>query len=148
MIWSHNKCLSWLFPLHLNTCYIMSLYGHYKYSLFQCGDRLETSESDVHRRHILTSKVGPRLKGLRADWVSSQRLSCVILKKSVQFIILSWWIHRFAVMLRWVNGSSRYTHCRPTRMRSIVTFWGVGPPRDKYFCSCPCHEPITYRKSI
>ena len=28
-------------------------------SLFQCRDRFETSESDVYRRQILTSKVGP-----------------------------------------------------------------------------------------
>ena len=28
--------------------------------LFQCGDRLCTSESDVYRRQILTYKVGPR----------------------------------------------------------------------------------------
>ena len=28
-------------------------------AFFQCGDRLETSKSDVCRRQILTSKVGP-----------------------------------------------------------------------------------------
>ena len=31
-----------------------------KDSLFQGGDRLYTSESDVHRRQILTYKDGPR----------------------------------------------------------------------------------------
>ena len=29
------------------------------YKFFQCGDRLYTSESDDHRRQILTSKVNP-----------------------------------------------------------------------------------------
>ena len=28
--------------------------------LLQCGDRLETSESDVYRRQIVTTKVDPR----------------------------------------------------------------------------------------
>ena len=37
---------------------IMNIY------LFQCGDRLQTSESDVYRRHILTSKVGPHAEGV------------------------------------------------------------------------------------
>ena len=32
--------------------------------LFQCGDRLYTSESDVCRRQILTSNVGPALREL------------------------------------------------------------------------------------
>ena len=30
--------------------------------LFQCWDRLQTSESGVYRRQILTSKVGPRIE--------------------------------------------------------------------------------------
>ena len=29
-------------------------------SLFQCGDRLQTSESVVYKRQILTSEVDPR----------------------------------------------------------------------------------------
>ena len=32
--------------------------------LFLCGDRLETSESDVFRRQILPSKVDPRSEGV------------------------------------------------------------------------------------
>ena len=38
-------------------------YNHYKYSTFSAGDRLQTSESDVHKGLILTSKVGHR-----AEW--------------------------------------------------------------------------------
>ena len=40
-------------------------------SLFQCRYRFETSESDVYRRQILTSKVGPRVERVKL----SRRLS-------------------------------------------------------------------------
>ena len=51
--------------------YVMDryIYGQYKfYILLAGGDRLQTSESDVFRRQILTYKDGPR-----ADRVISQR---------------------------------------------------------------------------
>ena len=35
-------------------------YSHYNFVTFQWGDRFLTSESDVHRRQIMTSKNGPR----------------------------------------------------------------------------------------
>ena len=34
--------------------------------LFQCGDRLWTSESDVYRRQILTFNVGPRTESVQS----------------------------------------------------------------------------------
>ena len=57
-IWNHHKCLSFLFPLHLNT-YVMGLRPLEIFQFFQCGDRLYTSESDVYGRQILTIKVKP-----------------------------------------------------------------------------------------
>ena len=30
------------------------------FNSFQCGDRLQASDSEVYKRQILTSKVGPR----------------------------------------------------------------------------------------
>ena len=40
---------------------MIRVYGHYKYFLLiQCADRLQSSESDVYRRQILTTKVDPR----------------------------------------------------------------------------------------
>ena len=41
------------------------------FKFYQCGDRLQTSESDVNRRHILTSKYGPRAERVNAVIVSS-----------------------------------------------------------------------------
>ena len=35
------------------------------FQFFQCGDRLYTSESDVYRRQILTSKDGPRTERVK-----------------------------------------------------------------------------------
>ena len=35
------------------------------FEVFHYGDRLQTSESDVYRRQIQTSKVGPR-----TEWVN------------------------------------------------------------------------------
>ena len=35
--------------------------------LLQCGDRLLTSESDVYRRQILTTKVDPRAARVNID---------------------------------------------------------------------------------
>ena len=35
------------------------------FQLFQCGDRIWKSESDVCRRQILTSKDGPRIERVK-----------------------------------------------------------------------------------
>ena len=61
LICHHSKCiiLNQLFPFHLNT-YVMDLQPFYFFQFFQHRDRLYTSESDVHRRQILTSKDFPR----------------------------------------------------------------------------------------
>ena len=45
--------------VHLNMLWVYSIIN---ILLFQSGDRLQTSESDVYGRQILTSKVGPRAK--------------------------------------------------------------------------------------
>ena len=58
-IWNYHKCLSYLFLIPLNT-YVMSPRTWYIFLVLQCGNRLQTSESDVYRRQILTSKVDPR----------------------------------------------------------------------------------------
>ena len=44
-----------VFSLYMNT-YVMGL-RPFKYLLFQCGNRLQTPESGVYRRQILTSKI-------------------------------------------------------------------------------------------
>ena len=49
------------FPLHLKTD-VVGLRSLWLFLLFQCGDRLCTSESDVYRRQILTSQ-SPHCKG-------------------------------------------------------------------------------------
>ena len=51
--------ISWL-VLHFIT-YIMGLRPYMHIFFFQCGDRLETSESNIYRRQIVTSKVVPAL---------------------------------------------------------------------------------------
>ena len=43
----------------MNT-YFMGLQPLEMFLLLKCGHRLQTSESDVYRRQILTSKVDPR----------------------------------------------------------------------------------------
>ena len=58
-ICNRHKCLIHLFLIRLNT-YVMGLRPLEIYFLLQCGDRLYTSESDVYRRQILTTKVDPR----------------------------------------------------------------------------------------
>ena len=35
------------------------IYHHHHYVFFQCGERLQTSESDVYRYQIVTTKVDP-----------------------------------------------------------------------------------------
>ena len=60
-IYNHYKCLSWLFPIYLNTyVYVMGLRLLEIFQFFQYGDRFYTSESDFYRRQILTYKDGPR----------------------------------------------------------------------------------------
>ena len=41
-------------------CYWWIIMGKFKHQPLQCGDRLSSSESDVCRRHILTTQVDPR----------------------------------------------------------------------------------------
>ena len=43
------------------------VYDQYKKILFQCGDRLYTSESDVYSRQILKYKDGPRTERAKYD---------------------------------------------------------------------------------
>ena len=57
--------------IHLNT-YVMGLRPLEIFLLLQCEDRLWSSESDVYRRQILTTKVDPRAvraKGLKHTFV-------------------------------------------------------------------------------
>ena len=64
---NHDKCLSSLFAVHLNT-YGIKVFGHYKYfHSYSVGDRLYSSESDVYRRQILSNKVDPRAVRARHD---------------------------------------------------------------------------------
>ena len=42
------------------------IYVFIKVLLFQCGDRLYTSESDVHIRQILMYKEGPRAERVKS----------------------------------------------------------------------------------
>ena len=66
-IGNHHKCL---FLVHLNT-YVMGLRPLHIFLVLQCGDRLQTSESDVYKRQILTSKVD--LRTVRAKHQDLQR---------------------------------------------------------------------------
>ena len=50
--------------MHLNT-YVMGLRPLEIFQFFQCEDRLDTSESDVYRRQILTYKDGPRAERVK-----------------------------------------------------------------------------------
>ena len=59
---------SQLFLIHLNT-YVMGLRPFEILSLLQCGDRLQLSESDVCRRQIRTTEVGPRTVRVNRDLV-------------------------------------------------------------------------------
>ena len=48
------------------------VYNHYSYVLFfQRGDRLYTPESDVYRRHIVTSEVDPRAERVKASRIEN-----------------------------------------------------------------------------
>ena len=64
---NHHKCLSQIFLIHLNT-YVMGLRQLEIFLLLQSGDRIKSSESDVCRRQILTTKVGPR--AVRVELIS------------------------------------------------------------------------------
>ena len=61
--------------------------------LFQCGDRLQTSDSDVHRRQNLTSKVDPRTERVNVVWATSKTATdqhdCqfALLKKALTYIL-------------------------------------------------------------
>ena len=57
--------------MHLNTgrpTYVMGLRPLIFLKLFQCGDCLYTSESDVYRRQIMTYKDGPRTERVKAPF--------------------------------------------------------------------------------
>ena len=58
-VWNHHKCLIHFILIHLNTGL---WYGYTSIinNFTLTGDRLQSSESDVHRRQILTSIVYPR----------------------------------------------------------------------------------------
>ena len=47
------------FPIHLNT-YVMGLRTLYIFLLLQCGERLQSSESDDFSRQNLTTEVDAR----------------------------------------------------------------------------------------
>ena len=70
LILNHPYCPSYPFLFHLNT-YVMGLWPLEIFKFFQCGDRLYTSESDVCRRQILTSKNGPHAGKVTAVWAGS-----------------------------------------------------------------------------
>ena len=55
-ILKHHKCLNKRFLIHLNTD-VMGLWSLEIFLLSQCAYRLQSSESDVYRRQILTTKV-------------------------------------------------------------------------------------------
>ena len=54
--------------------------------LFQCGDRLYTSESDVNRRQILTYKIGPRAERVKQSIAHEHDKSKCMLMSSGQFL--------------------------------------------------------------
>ena len=58
LIWNNHK-FRLIFPRHLKTWMPMSTTIR-NILILQCGDSLYASEYDVHRRHILTYKDGPR----------------------------------------------------------------------------------------
>ena len=69
-----------------------------RFQLFQCGDRLYTSESDVYRRQILTSKDGPRTERVKPAVVHvCGETEEVLVKKGSKWsdysIILSDYLH-------------------------------------------------------
>ena len=82
-IWKHHKCLTQLSLIHLNT-YVMGLRPLEIFLLLQRGDRLQSSESDVYRRQILTTKVDPRavrVKGLctrRCAFIIAFSAACLV----------------------------------------------------------------------
>ena len=69
-IWNRHKCLSQLFPFHLNTYYMLSGHGSTTVRniliLLVRGPSL-SSESDVYRRQILTYKDDPRAVRVKAN---------------------------------------------------------------------------------
>ena len=54
------------FCLLFKNRYVMGLRPLEIFYFFQCGDRIYTSESDVYRHQILTSKYGPRTERVNA----------------------------------------------------------------------------------
>ena len=67
IIMNTGKCLTQLFPLHLNTVPMLWVYGHYKYVYFYCLGIDLRRQIYVQRRQILTSKVDPRAERVNSD---------------------------------------------------------------------------------
>ena len=87
-IWNNHKCLSQLFPLHLNT-YVMGLRPleiFLIYYFFRSGDRLYTSESDVWKCQILKYKNSPRAE--RVSIVSFIQLHLINTTQIIDFVSL------------------------------------------------------------
>ena len=55
--------MSWLAP---SASFESDAMGLRPFIYLHCGDRLQTSDSDVNRRQNLTSNVGPRTK--KVEW--------------------------------------------------------------------------------
>ena len=99
---------------------------------FHCGDRLKTSESDVYRRQILTSNVGPR-----AERGNTQEAILVYFAVGMQFKVCSFTL--FACTLFFTTWNS----CPPNNiiLSSIiwlVTFSSVNEP----VVMLNCHDNI------
>ena len=126
--WNHHKCLSYLFPLQLNT-QLMGLRPLLVSYFFQRGDSFYTSESDVCRRQILAYKDGPR-----AERIERQ---CIIILNYISHdyadqltIDASNWYFCTRIQCRfspwkkeWINGSSMLTWLRTSlRFAKIKLF--------------------------
>ena len=85
-IWNQHKGLSKLFLLYLNVMGLRPL----EFFLFQRGDRLYTSESNVYTRQILTYKDRPR-----AEMVIITALPC---KAKRQLLSIG-----FAQQIKWIS---------------------------------------------
>ena len=102
-IWNQHKCLSSFrfisIPMLWSSVIIIIL-------LFQCEDRLQTSESDVYRRQILTSKVDPR-----PGRVNSSRCIKASFSTCEEWII-SWGLERI-FLLNCSNNSNIFFYLSP-----------------------------------
>ena len=67
-------CPGWVNYYSEGTVFIMGLRSSDIFKVFQCGDRLYTSESGVYRRQILTYKDDPRTEKVKSTgvWCADQ----------------------------------------------------------------------------